>query len=251
MTWPALPWHQVPTVPSAALRNADAQARSRFGIEPMQLMEIAGWQVARFVDAYLGGVGGRHVLIVAGAGNNGGDALVAARFLYLRGAIVGVSIVPPRDPDSLAAHHAATIRAMGIPIREAPDGIERSTEAVVDGLLGTGIRLPLREPAPGIIRAINATGRPILAIDVPSGLQADTGMGAEAAVRATATLTLAAPKPGLAGAPNAGRVFVADLGMPPALFGAAAPALAAVYAVGDLVELVGPELNPAPDVTPS
>lgn len=246
MTWPALSWHQVPTVPSAALRTADAQARSRFGIEPMQLMEIAGWQVARFVDAYLDSTRGRHVLIVAGAGNNGGDALVAARFLHQRGAVVSASIVPPRDPASLVAHHAATIQRMGIPLREAPDGVNGFTDAVVDGLLGTGIRLPLREPAPRIIEAVNATGRLVLAIDVPSGLDADTGMGAEAAVRAAATLTLAAPKPGLAGAPNAGRVFVADLGMPPALFGADAQALAALYAVGDLVELVGPELNFAP-----
>ena len=251
MTWPALSWNQVPTVPSAALRAADAQARSRFGIEPMQLMEIAGWQVARFVAAYLDGIRGRHITVVAGAGNNGGDALVAARFLHLRSAIVSASIVPPRDPGSLVAHHATTIQRMGIPLREAPDGIERSTDAVVDGLLGTGVKPPLREPAPRIIEAINATGRLILAIDVPSGFDADTGMGAELAVHAAATLTLAAPKPGLAGAPNAGRVFVADLGMPPALFGADAAALAALYAVGDLVELVAPELNSASDVTPS
>ena len=251
MTWPALPWRKVPTLPSAALRRADAEARSRFGIEPMQLMEIAGWQVARFVAAYLDGIRGRQVLIVAGAGNNGGDALAAARFLHQRGAIVSASIVPAPDPGSLVAHHTATIRQMGIPVRVAPDGIERPTDAIVDGLLGTGIRPPLREPARRIIQAMNATERLVLAIDVPSGLDADSGMGADGAVRAAATLTLGAPKPGLARAPNAGRVFVADLGMPPALFGADAPALAALYAAGDLVELVDPELNSAPDVTPS
>jgi ADP-dependent NAD(P)H-hydrate dehydratase / NAD(P)H-hydrate epimerase len=240
VTWPTRSWHQVPTVSSAALRTADAEARSRFGIEPLQLMEIAGWQVARFADAYLHGVRGRPVTIVAGAGNNGGDALAAARFLHLRGAIVSASIVTPRDPSSLVAHHATTARQMGIPVREAPDGIDRPTDAVIDGLLGTGVRPPLREPAPRIIQAINAIGRVILAIDVPSGLDADTGLGADAAVRAAATLTLAAPKPGLAGAPNAGRVFVADLGMPPALFGADGEAFAALYAVGDLVELVDP-----------
>jgi len=105
-------------------------------------------------------------------------------------------------------------------------------------LFGTGIRLPLRDPAPGIIAAMNATGRPIVAIDVPSGVDADTGAGADAAVRAAATVTLVAPKAGLAGASNAGRVFVADIGMPLALFGAEREMLAVLYRLGDLVELV-------------
>jgi NAD(P)H-hydrate epimerase len=85
---------------------------------------------------------------------------------------------------------------------------------------------------------MNAAGRPIIAIDVPSGMDADTGMGADTAVRAAATVTLAAPKAGLAGSTNAGRVFVADIGMPVALFGADRDKLAALYALGDLVELV-------------
>lgn len=233
---------------SVALRQADAEARSRFGIEPLQLMEVAGWQVARFVDALLHGIRGRHITVVAGSGNNGGDALAAARFLHQRGAIVTASIVPSRDASSLVAHHATTVRRMGIPVRDAPEGIEPTTDVVVDGLLGTGIRPPLRDPAPRIIEAMNATGKPIVAIDVPSGMDADTGLGAETAVRAAATLTLAAPKAGLAGARNAGRVFVADLGMPVALFGPLREALAALYALGELVELVDPELRSAPDV---
>jgi hypothetical protein len=82
-------------------------------------------------------------------------------------------------------------------------------------------------------------------------MDADTGMGAESAVRAAATVTLVAPKAGLAGTSNTGRLFVADIGMPVALFGADAEALAALYAVGDLVELVVPELTPAPHLTAS
>jgi len=159
--------------------------------------------------------------------------------------------VPPRDPASLAGRHALTIQRLGIPILDAPQGVIPSADVLIDGLLGTGIRLPLREPAPRIIEAMNATGRPIVAIDVPSGLDADTGVGVEAAVHAAATLTLVAPKAGLARAPNAGRVFVADIGMPVVLFGADREAIAALYAVGDLVELVDPELNSARDVTPS
>ena len=61
-------------------------------------MEVAGWQVARFTDAFVGGIRGKRVIVVAGAGNNGGDALVAARFLHQRGAIVTAAIVRSRDP---------------------------------------------------------------------------------------------------------------------------------------------------------
>ena len=251
MTWPAVSWTRVPMVSSATLRQADAEARSQFGIEPLQLMEVAGWQVARFVHAFRDGIRGKRVAVVAGSGNNGGDALAAARFLHQRGAIVTASIVPSRDASSLVARHATIIRRMGIPVRDAPDGIEPSVDTVIDGLLGTGIRPPLREPAPRIIDAMNAAGRPIVAVDVPSGMDSDTGQGAERAVHAAATLTLAAPKAALASAPNAGRVFVADIGMPASLFGADGEALAALYALGDLVELVDPELNWASNVSVS
>ena len=251
MTWPVVFWDRVRTISSIALRQADTEALSTFGIEPLELMEVAGWQIAKFVDALTDGIRGKRVIVVAGSGNNGGDALVAARILLQRGAIVSVSIVPSRDPNSLPGRHALTVRRLGIPILEAPQGIGPSADVLIDGLFGTGIHLPLRHPAPAIIEAMNATGRPIVAIDVPSGMDADTGKGAETAVRATATVTLVAPKAGLAGAANAGRVFIADIGMPVALFGADQQALAAIYAVGDLVELVDPELSSARDVTTS
>jgi len=227
------------------LRAADAGAQQRFGIEPLQLMEVAGWQVARLTDAFLGGIRGKRVIVMAGSGNNGGDGLVAARFLHQRGAIVTASIVPARDPASPAARHAATLRSLGVPLVEAPTGIDADAEVIVDGLLGTGIRPPLRDPAPRIIAAMNATGRPIVAVDVPSGMDADSGAGAESAVRATATVTLAAPKPGLLSTVNAGRVFLADIGMPASLFMADGEAIAALYRMGDLVELLKAEITPS------
>ena len=237
MTWPAVPWNQVPTLSSAALRQADDQAGSHFGIEPIQLMEVAGWQVARFVDVFVGGVRGKHIIVVAGSGNNGGDALVAARFLNQRGAIVLASTVAARDPTSLAARQALTIGRLGIQMLEAPQGIDPSADVIVDGLFGIGIRLPLRDPAPRIIQAMNASHVPIVAIDVPSGLDADGGAGGEGAVKAAATITLVAAKPGLRGATNAGRVFVADLGMPVAVFATVRDAVSRLYQIGDVVEL--------------
>ena len=237
MTWPAVAWNQVPTMSSSALREADEQARLRFGIEPIQLMEVAGWQVARFVDRFVDGVRGQRVTVVVGSGNNGGDALVAARFLHQRGAMVRASIVASRDPNSLAARHAVTIGHLGIPLLAAPEGIDRAAGILVDGLFGIGIRLPLRDPAPGIIEAMNASQVPIVGIDVPSGLDADSGAGWEDAVRAAVTLTLVAPKGGLRASTNAGRVFVADIGMPVGVFSSEREALAGLYQIGDMVEL--------------
>ena len=222
---------------SAALRQADEQARSQFGIEPIQLMEVAGWQIARFVDGFVDGVRGKRVTVVAGSGNNGGDALVAARFLQQRGANVRGSIVPTRDATSLVARHAQTIKRLGIPVLTAPQGIDPSADLLIDGLFGIGIRLPLRDPAPGIIAAMNAGQVPIVAIDVPSGLDADNGAGQEGAVRASATITLVAPKTALRGNPNAGRVFVADIGMPIGVFSTNREALAGLYQIADVVEL--------------
>jgi ADP-dependent NAD(P)H-hydrate dehydratase / NAD(P)H-hydrate epimerase len=246
VTWPVVQWDQVRTISSIALRQADTEALTTFGIEPLQLMEVAGWQIARFVDAFTDGIRNKRVIVVAGSGNNGGDALVAARFLRQRGAIVSASIVPSRDPTSLAGRHALTARRLGIRVANAPQGIDQSADVLIDGLFGTGIHLPLRDPAPAIIEAMNATDLPIVAIDLPSGMDADTGAGAEAAVRAAATLTLAAPKAGLAGASSGGRIFVADIGMPAALFGADQEALAALYAIGDIVELVAPRVEVGP-----
>ena len=237
MTWPKLAWNQVPTTSSSALREADEQARLRFGIEPIQLMEVAGWQVARFVDRFVDGVRGQRVTVVAGSGNNGGDALVAARFLHQRGAMVRASIVASRDPNSLAARHAVTIGHLGIPLLAAPEGIDRAAGILVDGLFGIGIRLPLRDPAPGIIEAMNASQVPIVGIDVPSGLDADSGAGWEDAVRAAVTVTLVAPKAGLRASTNAGRVFVADIGMPVGVFSSEREALTGLYQIGDMVEL--------------
>jgi len=237
VTWPAVPWNQVPTMSSAALRQADEQARSQFGIEPIQLMEVAGWQIARFVDGFVDGVRGKRVTVVAGSGNNGGDALVAARFLQQRGANVRGSIVPTRDATSLVARHAQTIERLGIPVLPAPQGIDPSADLLIDGLFGIGIRLPLRDPAPGIIAAMNAGQVPIVAIDVPSGLDADNGAGQEGAVRASATITLVAPKTALRDNPNAGRVFVADIGMPIGVFSTNREALAGLYQIADVVEL--------------
>ena len=220
------------------MRRIDLEADRLFHIGTAQLMEVAGFQLARFVTDWLGGVAGRRVIVVAGSGNNGGDALVAARFLAQRGAALTVLCLPPRDSSSLTANHARTLEAMGIPCAPPGDSLRISADLVVDGLLGTGIHLPLREPLPQLIAAVNRSGTPVVAIDLPSGLDSESGDGEAEAVQALGTVTLGLPKPALRGARCCGRLFLADIGLPPALFGADEIAVSRLYRAGDLLEIV-------------
>ena len=238
MNWPAVRWDDAATVSSGELRRADAEAQQRFGIAPVQLMEIAAWQAARFIDEFVGGVAGKRVAVVAGSGNNGGDALCAARFLLQRGASIAASIVAARDSHSLAAQHARTLSLLGVSLEDASKGIDQAADLILDGLFGTGVHPPLREPAPLIIAAINASRASVVALDVPSGMDADDADGAEAAVQAEATITLAAPKRGLVKSRASSRIFLADIGMPLTLFSTAEPALRRIFSGGSLVELL-------------
>ena len=238
MTFPSVPIRTVPTATAATMRHADAGALSRFNIEPIQLMEAAGLQTARLVASLLEGVEGKRIAVVCGPGNNGGDALVSARYLRQRGARVRALVVPPREM-GLAAHHLRTLQSLGIEWTDArASPADLSADVIVDGLLGTGVRLPVRPQEDGIIQAINQVRAPVVAIDVPSGLDADTGAGADRCVQATVTLTIGHLKPGLVDCQAAGRVFLADIGLPADLFGDHRAALNAIFAVGDLVELV-------------
>lgn len=245
MSWPRVSDGEVPALSAGEMRQVDLDCDRLFHIGTARLMEIAGFQIARFVDGWLQGSAGRRVLVLAGSGNNGGDALVAARFLTQRGADIRCVTVPANDPAGLVANHEQTLRAMGIEC-EAWTGLLRTpTDLILDGLLGTGIKLPLREPVPALIAAANQSGTPIVSIDVPSGLDSETGQGNAAAMQAAATLTLGLPKPGLSSAPCSGRLFVADIGLPAALFGAQQRAVRELYRRGDLVEIVDTPQTPS------
>jgi NAD(P)H-hydrate epimerase len=229
---------QVPSLPSEAMRALDAAAGNAYAIDTTQLMEIAGFQVARTAVAVLDGVQGKRIVVAAGGGNNGGDALAAARFLFQRDAEVQVWMRANQRLSPLAARHRQTVERLGIAVQDASHTPLPEGDLVLDGLLGTGIQLPLRAEVAALIHAINQATIPVLSVDLPSGLDADSGAGGDTCIQADWTVTLGLPKPALAASSATGRLLVADIGLPIPLFGPLAEAVRQLYAEGDLVELL-------------
>jgi len=207
------------------VRALDRFAIDRLGIPGVMLMENAGRQTADAVEEFLGGAAGRRVAVVTGAGNNGGDGYVIARHLGLRGAEVVVFLVVPADRISGdAAVNLGILSALGQDVRTvtgealgALGGELAGFDVVVDAVGGTGIRGALRGDLAVAVEQINAAARPVVAVDIPTGLDCDTGAAAGAVVRAVVTVTFLARKKGF-DAPGAGeyagRVRVADIGIP-------------------------------------
>ena len=200
-----------PIYRSAELRIIETAARD----EP--LMERAGHAAAAVALALIGDQGGS-VLVLAGPGNNGGDAFVLAR--VLRAAFCDVTVVFRGDserlpPDARAAYHAF-VGAGGGTSRDIPPSWSGSL--IVDGLFGIGLARPITGDYAALIEQANTRATPILALDVPSGLDADTGATTGVCIRAAATATFLALKPGLltgVGLDRCGKVSVHDLGLGP------------------------------------
>jgi NAD(P)H-hydrate epimerase len=192
------------------------------GLSAEVLMERAGIAVARAVTDLTGGVYGRRAVVVCGKGNNGGDGLVAARHLARWG--VRVAIVAVEVPDDLrepAATNARRLSEQGLRAQAfTPRALARELEradVVVDAVFGTGFRGVPEDEWAAAIDGINAAGRPVVAVDIPSGVNGDTGAVEGESVRADLTVTFGAPKVGavvLPGAELAGDVRVVDIGFP-------------------------------------
>lgn len=158
------------------------------------------------------------IVIVCGGGNNGGDGYVLARFAQAAGLTVSVLAAVPVDRLQGDARQAwEDWKASGGRVQEFSPALLNDGEVVVDALLGTGLHSAVREDAAQVIAAINSSGRPVLAIDVPSGLDSDTGVPLGDAIRADCTVTFVALKTGLFigdGPEYAGTVFFDDLEVP-------------------------------------
>jgi hydroxyethylthiazole kinase-like uncharacterized protein yjeF len=218
-----------PVFTAEEMRRLDARAIAELGIPGATLMENAGRGAA---DALLRalpqrglGARGLRVALVCGKGGNGGDGFVVARRLKRAGARPSVHLaVPPEMLTGDAAGKYTEMRRAGITARVVGEtgslaSALAQSDVVVDALLGTGARGAPAPPVAALIDAVNASGRPVVALDIPSGLPADGEPPAGAVVRAWLTPTFAALKLGLTvgvGVKLAGRVDVVDIGVPPA-----------------------------------
>jgi hydroxyethylthiazole kinase-like uncharacterized protein yjeF len=212
----------------AQIRAIEQAATST--LEPGTLMQRAGQAAANVALALLAGQANRSVLLLAGPGNNGGDALEAAANLAHASAGVDVSVIHLEGGGPASSETACALaRARDGQVRfldALPDG---APGLVVDGLFGIGLARPLDGAARALVEAVNALGWPVLALDVPSGLDADTGAvvghdGDGVALRAGRTLTFIGDKPGLhtfEGRDMAGEVEVESLSIDANLFPAA------------------------------
>jgi len=200
------------------MRSIENRVFDRYGLSSSIVMELAGRQVAVVAQRMLQEHPGPTV-VVCGKGNNGGDGLVAARWLRHWGYNVSAVVWSSFDDlpgDASTALHAA--RMAGVPIlmpAQAHDALQNAS-LVIDAVLGTGTNGSARGQAAEAIKLINAARRPVLAVDMPSGIATDTGRVEGPAVRADVTVTFGLPKLGLfqfPGADLAGKVIVVDIGL--------------------------------------
>jgi NAD(P)H-hydrate epimerase len=214
----------IPWITTRQMVEVDRAMIEDFRILLMQMMEHAGRHLAyltraRFLD---GDARGREAVVLAGPGGNGGGALVCARRLAAWGA--SVSIVVTADDDrftEVPRHQLDIARRMGLPVHRPGALLNQAAAVVIDGIIGYSLRGHPRGEAARLIRWANESGAPVLALDVPSGLDAATGEPFGPAVSATATMTLALPKEGLrsdAARPLVGELYLADIGIPPQLY---------------------------------
>jgi hydroxyethylthiazole kinase-like uncharacterized protein yjeF len=197
-----------------AMRATDRWAIEERGIASLELMERAGEGLALAAEVHKRGEG--PIVVVCGKGNNGGDGLVAARLLRLLGHTVDARLIAPADELSGDAR-ANLDRLEGEPAQPFAAGALAGASLVIDAVLGTGFSGAPHGPAHEAIEAIAQCDAPVVAVDVPSGVDASTGAAEGAAVQAVATATFVASKPGLWIAPGkelAGEVNVVDLRIP-------------------------------------
>lgn len=184
------------------------------GVATISLMERAGQAVA---EVALGMVRGpdRRVAVLCGPGNNGGDGFVAARHLRDKGWDVRLFLLGDRE--ALKGDAAEMARRWPLVVRPATPDALQSMHLVIDALFGAGLSRPLEGQAAELVRAVNASGLPVLSVDVPSGLDGTTGEVRGVAIAARRTVTFFRKKPGhvlMPGRQLCGQVVVADIGIP-------------------------------------
>ena len=220
------------------MADVDRIASEELGIPLEVLMENASHQIAVAARLFLGGVAGKMIVALAGSGNNGGDALGALRHLSGWGASVSAVLSGPAERlRPLARRQRDILATLGVRVGAAA----LDADLLIDGLLGYSVAGPPRDAVAELIRAANGSHLPILAVDLPSGLQPDTGEPLGITVRAALTVTLALPKSGLVTTRSralVGELLLADIGIPPQAFDRVGIETRGLFESGDLVRII-------------
>jgi NAD(P)H-hydrate epimerase len=240
----------VPSVSAEQMAEVDRLATDVYGITLLQMMEQAGSHLASVAALEAGeDLRERSILVAVGPGNNGGGGLAAARHLANRGARVRVVLArPARRLSEAARHQLATLLEMGISCCMAVYDISDAeineelgrADIVIDAVLGYRGRGAPHDEVAALLDRIRAAEDRILSLDLPSGMDPDTGIGAPGAIRSRATMTLALPKVGLLsdeGRARAGRLYLADIGLPAALYARMDLTVDAPFSSGRIVRL--------------
>jgi len=239
----------VPSVTAAQMAEIDRITTDDLHIPVDVLMENASRQIAAAARAFLGGsVAGRRVIGLVGTGNNGGDAAGALRHLLNWGARVTVECTGTQDrmrdtTQRQLMRILASTAEIAIVHDASREGFrDLEADLLIDGFLGYSAHGAPREPIAALIAAVNASQIPILAVDLPSGIDPDTSAVPGAAIRAAATVTLALPKRGLL-APESheqvGELLLADIAIPHAAFERIGVNTWRLFEQGDLVRVAG------------
>lgn len=211
-------------VSTRQMQRMDSLAIHRFGIPSIILMENAGRGIAELARGMTGPR--KRVLVICGKGNNGGDGLVAARHLTNRGFQTEVVLLARvRDLKDDPKINFNILKRMRVPMRMITSvekigevyGLIKRSQLLIDAIFGIGLKRPVDGLIYAVIQAMNDSKKDILAVDIPSGLNSDTGEALGIAVRAQATGTLEAPKRGLfrgAGPKHSGKITVLDISIP-------------------------------------
>lgn len=213
-------------VTAAEMRQIDGTAMEKYGIPGIVLMENAGLRVVEVVEGILQSLKGKVFTILVGKGNNGGDGLVVARHLLNRGGRVKVLLLAdPKDFQGDAKTNLNIWQQLGQPVYQVNqvNGINilkvalLNTDMIIDALFGTGFRGPVLEKMARVIELVNASKIPVVSVDIPSGLEADSGQVSGPCIRAQHTVTFGLPKLGLLLQPGSnlvGQLHIVDISLP-------------------------------------
>ncbi len=210
------------------MRNLDQTAVSTYGIEETLLMENAGLATYEAIHNSIG-IAGKRFAVICGAGNNGGDGLVVARKIHSNGGTARIVLLssPEKFKGAARINYEIAVK-LKLDMQqtkddEAIDAILSNSDAVIDAIFGTGLDREVEGAYRSVIERINQSSKPVFAVDIPSGINGDTGQAMGTAINATRTVTFGLPKPGnllYPGFKHGGRLAVTHISFPPELYDA-------------------------------